>query len=357
VEEPEADRHLLLHAAGEGLRQVVPLVGENRIITSYGLGHVKRTRFEGLNAMIDQARLREEKIDAFHVGFVLGPRLNACGRMGHARDALRLLTTARGSEAREIAAFLNNENERRRKTERAIYNEAVAMVESRGFDSDDRRAIVVASENWHAGVIGIVASRLVDAFSRPAIVLNIESGEAHGSARSVTGVAMHEALETCRDLLDSFGGHAMAAGMRLASDNVDALRDRVVAYCNDLIGPDDLVGMLDVDADCSIADLSVELIQQIRQLAPFGRANPAPLMCLRDAVLDQQATRVGREGMHLRMLLRQGSRVVQTIGFGLGELAPQLPHGARVDIVFEPKVGTWQGQLRMEMFVKDVRLV
>jgi len=251
---------------------------------------------------------------------------------------------------------LTRENERRRSTEREIVNLATDMVESNGYASEDSRAIVVAGEGWHAGVVGIVASRLVDKFNRPAVVMNIDNGEAHGSARSVLGIAMHEALEHCSEYLDSFGGHAMAAGMRLRSQHIDAFRDRLTGYCNERLKANDLVGTLEIESDCGIDDLSTKLFHQIRQLAPFGRANPAPLLCLRDAVLDQQATRVGREGMHLRMLLRQGDQVVQTIGFGLGDLAPKLPHGARVDVVFEPKLGSWQGRVRMEMFVKDVRL-
>ncbi len=160
---------------------VVPLVDENRILTVYGLGRAKQTRFEGLNAMIDAARLRDEKIDAYHVGFVLGPRLNACGRMGHARRAVHLLTEAEGEEARELAEFLTEENDRRRATERAIFTEAEQMVREHEYDAEHTRAIVVGKENWHPGVIGIVASRLADRFVRPVVMLNYDNGSAHGS--------------------------------------------------------------------------------------------------------------------------------------------------------------------------------
>ena len=358
---PENHRTLLLDvlslAALGTVADVMPLVDENRVLVRYGLGQIKRTRIEGLAAMIEEAGLHGERISAYHVGFVLGPRLNACGRMGHARDAVRLLTEARGAEARDIASFLNQENNRRRETERAIFAEARAMVEAAGLDQPHRRAIVLAKEGWHAGVVGIVASRLVEAFTRPAILLNIDGDEAHGSARSVDGVSMHRALDVCGEYLRSYGGHAMAAGLRLDAANIEPFRERFIEHVNGLLSPDDLTGTLDIDASADLSDVSVSLIEQLEQLAPFGRANPSPVFVAGGVTLAQPAQRVGREGSHLSMVLRQNGCTIRGIGFGLGDLAEVLPCGAEVDIAFRAKISMWQGLRRAELHILDVRFL
>ncbi len=361
---PEAFKQLLLdllsYVALGTVADVVPLVDENRVLATYGLGQIKRTRFVGLNALIDASRLRDEKIDSYHVGFILGPRLNACGRMGHAERAVQLLTTENAEEAATIANFLTTENDRRRSTEKAIFQEARQMVVDAGYNSPDHRAIVLGKEGWHPGVVGIVASRLVDEFARPVVVLNYRDGddgpEAHGSARSVDGVSIYDAIDHCAAMLDSFGGHAMAAGLRMKAQQVEAFRSRIVAFVNDKLRPDQLVHTLDVDAFCTLDHVSVELFEQIDRLAPFGRANPRPLLCARGVQTERQAWQVGKGGDHLRMVLRQGRRLISAVGFGLGDLATQLPAGVTLDVVFEPKLSWWDGRKRAEMHVKDLRL-
>ena len=357
VPEPMRDllMDLLSFAALGTVADVVPLVGENRVITSYGLGQIKRTRFAGLNAMIDAAKLRSETIDAYHVGFVLGPRLNACGRMGHAEDAVRLLTVADDAEAAKIATFLTQQNERRRAAERAIFSEAREMVCQRGADQPDCRAIVLGKEGWHQGVIGVVASRLVDAFARPAVVLSIENGEARGSARSVDGVSICRALEHCQAHLSSHGGHDMAAGLRLPADAVEAFAEALVAHVNGLLSPDDLVPALDLDAHCALGDVTLEMVGQLQRLAPFGRGNPAPLLCVRGVRMAYPPRRVGNNGAHLKFTVAHQGRFVNAIAFGLGDLAGQLPAGTDLDVAFEPTINSWQGRRTAEMQVKDVK--
>ncbi|MAE64241.1 MAG: single-stranded-DNA-specific exonuclease RecJ [Phycisphaeraceae bacterium] len=355
---PQTYRDLLLDllsfAALGTVADVVPLVDENRIITWFGLGQIGRTRFPGLNALIRAAKLDQKKIDSFHVGFVLGPRLNACGRMGHAEQAVRLLTDADETESRDTADFLTSENERRRTTELRIFEQAEQMVREHGLDGADSRAIVLAQEGWHPGVIGIVAARLVDAFARPVIMLNIEGDEAHGSARSVDGVAIHEAIGHCADLLRSFGGHAMAAGLRLDAANVEPFRRAFTEYVNRQLEASDLFHTIRITAETTLDEMSTDMIDQIRRLTPFGRGNPNPLFTTR-ARLEGPAQRVGSGGNHLRVPLRQGRRVVYGIGFGLGDLADDLPSGSDLEVAFEPKVSTYQGQRRPEVHVKDVR--
>ncbi len=345
---------LLSLAALGTVADVVPLMDENRVITRFGLGRIKFTRFVGLNALIDAAGLRDEKIDAYHVGFVLGPRLNACGRMGHAARAVHLLTRAEPQEAAQIAEFLTHENNRRRATEREIFEEARQMVIESGFDHEDRRAIVIGKEGWHAGVIGIVASRLVERFSRPVVILSVDNGEAHGSARSVEGVCIHEALAACAEHLTTFGGHAMAAGVRLATANIEAFREALIAKVNTLLQPDDLAPVVRIDAECRLADMEAGLVQQLLDLAPFGRGNPDPTLCLRDVRIARLPMRVGNEGAHLRFAVTDGTRVVNAIAFGQGDLAEQLAPGVRVDLAFEPKLNTWGGRSSAELNVVDV---
>ena len=346
---------LLSYVALGTVADVVPLVGENRVLTVFGLGAIKQTRFAGLNAMIDAARLRDERIDAYHVGFVLGPRLNACGRMGHAREAVRLLTTDDANEAAELASFLTKENDRRRTTERAIFDEAKQLVHDQGYDSADHRALVLAKENWHPGVIGIVASRLVEQFARPVVMLNCDNGTAKGSARSVPGIHMHEAFTACSAHLAGFGGHEMAAGLSLPSDNIDAFRQALVDYVNARLSPEDLTGLVEVDASVSLVGCKLSLFDQLMRLAPFGRGNPSPRLLVENAVLDQPPQRVGQEGKHLSLIVRQGQTRTKAIGFQMGELADGLAAGERLDLVFEPKVNTYRGSRKPELHLIDLQ--
>jgi single-stranded-DNA-specific exonuclease len=354
---PETFKQLLMdllsYVALGTVADVVPLIEENRVLTIFGLGRVKQTRFAGLNAMIDAARLRDEKIDAYHVGFVLGPRLNACGRMGHAREAVRLMTTDDENEARELASFLTKENDRRRSTEKEIFQEAKQRVTEAGYDATDHRAIVLADERWHPGVIGIVASRLVDAFARPVVMLSCDNGKAKGSARSVDGLHIHQAFTACQQHLSGFGGHAMAAGLSLPTEEIDAFRQALVQYVNRYLGPEDLVGVLQVDGTIDLNRCGLQLFDQLARLAPFGRGNPTPHLMLENVQLDRDAERVGQQGKHLSLLLKQGGTRLKAIGFQMGDYAEQLPAGVTLDVVFEPKVNTFRGTRRPEIHVLD----
>ena len=360
---PDTYRSLLLnllsYVALGTVADVVPLVDENRVLTIYGLGQIKRTPFVGLNALIDASQLRSENIDAYHVGFVLGPRLNACGRMGHADQAVRLLTEVSPEEASQIAKFLTRENNRRRHVEKTIFEEAKKMVTQAGYDADDSRAIVLGKKGWHPGVVGIVASRLVDTFARPVVVLNFDADSsqqatAHGSARSVTGVSICEAFDHCADMLDSYGGHAMAAGLRMSLDRVEEFRTRLIDYVNRRLSSDDLIGTLEIDAVCALQNINLTLFDQIYALAPFGRGNPSPILCIRGVTTERPAQQMGQHGRHIRLVLRQGQRLVWAVGFGMGHLASRLPAGVTVDIVFEPKISTWQGRRRPELHLRDI---
>jgi len=336
------------------IADVVPLVDENRVIAIFGLQRIKHTPWIGLNTLIDASRLRDEKIGSYHVGFVLGPRLNACGRMGHAKEAVRLLTDAPPDEAQRIAEFLNRENDRRRATERTIFDAARQRVAELGYHDDSIRAIVLADESWHAGVVGIVCSRLVERFGRPAILLSVADGEAHGSGRSIEGYNLHEALTCCAEHLTTFGGHAMAAGMRLPAEAVEPLREALVAHAFEHIHVDELTPMIDIDAEVSASGLTVDLARQIQMLEPFGRDNPAPRVLLCGVKLAQAARTMGREARHLSMLVTAGRATLRCVAWSMGRLADELPAGRVIDLVGEPQINAYRGRTSVELRVIDL---
>ncbi|MGB0766494.1 MAG: single-stranded-DNA-specific exonuclease RecJ [Phycisphaeraceae bacterium] len=358
---PDAYRRLLLDllafAALGTVADVMPLTGENRVITKFGLERISHTFNPGLNALIDASNLRSEKIDSYHIGFVLGPRLNACGRMGHAKEAVELLTVATGERAKELAEYLHDVNDERKATERQITAQATQMVLDLGYDDDQSRAIVLAHEDWHPGVVGIVASRLVERFCRPVVILCIDAatGTAKGSARSVNAVNLHAAIQACDAHLTTFGGHAMAAGLSLPADHIDAFRRALVEEVNSRLGVDDLVQDLRIDADVALESCSVRVFGLVKSLAPFGRGNPKPRLMIRRLTLDRPAQRMGSAGKHLSMLLRSGTRTIRAVAWNMGDRADDLPAGCAVDVVFQPAINEWRGNTSAELHVIDVR--
>jgi len=362
---PDAYRKLLLDllafAALGTVADVMPLVGENRAITTFGLQRISYTQCEGLNALIDASNLRSEKIDSYHIGFVLGPRLNACGRMGHAKEAVELLTTAQGERAKELAEQLHQANEDRRATERDIVEQATQMVLDAGYDQPGTRAIVLAHEDWHPGVVGIVASRLVERFCRPVVLLCIDASAktAKGSARSVDDVNLHDAINACSEHLTKFGGHAMAAGLSLPVSNIDAFREALVQQINTVLDAEDLVQRIRIDADIELGDCTIEVFRLVQSLAPFGRGNPKPRLICGRLTLDRPAQRMGAAGKHLSMQLRSNSpgtpRSIRAVAWNMGERADTLPAGCVVDVVFQPSINEWRGNRSAELHVMDLR--
>ncbi|MEM9881842.1 MAG: single-stranded-DNA-specific exonuclease RecJ [Planctomycetota bacterium] len=359
---PDATRKLLLdllaYSALGTVADLVPLVGENRVITVFGLQRVKDTPFDGLNALIDAAELRTEKIGASAVGFRLGPRLNACGRMGHAREAVSLLTDASPVRAAELARFLCEQNDERRAVERRTLEQARARIEDGGHADDGRRVIVLADEGWHPGVLGIVASRLVETHHRPVVLLGIDpaTGVAKGSGRSVEGVDLHAAMTACGRHCTKFGGHAMAAGLTLPADAIDAYRDDLIAAVNDVLPIERLAATVTIDADVSLGECGMPLFDVLQRLAPFGRSNPRPRLRLRGATVARTAERMGSFGKHLRVTLRDDAgHAVRAVGFNLGDRAEELPAGATIDAVFEPGVNEWRGVRQPELKLIDLR--
>jgi len=353
---------LLAFAAMGTVADVVPLVGENRVLTRFGLGRISESPFVGLRALVDASGFAGEKIDTERVGFALGPRLNACGRMGHAREAVDLMLTDDLEEAERIAHELTKLNDQRRKTEREIVEAAAERAETLGMTGPDRRAIVLADPEWHPGVVGIVCSRLVEKFGRPTILLQHNEAEAScsGSGRSIDGFNLHAGLEACSEHLSTFGGHDMAAGMRLAAGSLDAFTEAFVTHANERLAPDDLIPTIGYDTSATLEELSGAAVRSLLRLAPFGRSNPRVSLRVDGVRLSEAPRIMGQRGDHLALRLESGSGVnrsaLRVVAWGWGEHAPKLIQGSTVDVVITPKLNTWNGQTKVEAELRDLNI-
>lgn len=340
---------------------VVPLVDENRVLTRFGLGRVKNSPFVGLKALVQASGLAGDDIDTERVGFVLAPRLNACGRMGHASEALELMLTDDPIRAHQIAGELTRLNEQRRRTERQIVEQACELAERAGMTGSDRRAIVLAHEDWHPGVVGIVCSRLVEKFARPTILMQRQDELCVGSGRSIDGFNLHGALCDCAEHLVGFGGHDMAAGVKVTPDRLDRFVEHFIERANRLLSPDDLVRTIEYDCDGCVGDLSIRDIQRLEMLAPFGRENPHVRVRLRGVRVNSAPRTFGNNARHLSVeLCDEGggyARGVRAVGWNWAEHAAHLPAGSRIDAVVTPKLSTWNGRSRIEAELHDVMIV
>ncbi|MEZ4412376.1 MAG: single-stranded-DNA-specific exonuclease RecJ [Gemmatimonadales bacterium] len=333
--------HLLDYVALATVADVVPLQGENRVLVQQGLKVLMRSRWVGLRALIRSAGLDGKSIRAGQLGFVLGPRLNAVGRIGDAKDGLRLLLTDDEAEAKRLADQLEVQNAERQALDQAILEEAIEQVETNGrLDSD--AAIVLAAEGWHAGVIGIVASRLVERYGRPAFMIAFgeeASAMGKGSGRSISRFHLRDALTACDDLLERYGGHRMAAGLTIHRDRLDAFRERFVAEANRLLQRDDLVPEQRVDVVLGLEEATPELESLCQYLEPCGMGNPGPVFAVRGAWLDG-AREVGKG--HLKGVLRSGGASLEAIGFGMFDRAPAPSES--VDVAFKLETNSYRGR-------------
>jgi single-stranded-DNA-specific exonuclease len=315
--------HLLDLVALATIADVVPLVGENRILVRHGLRLLSQTRWPGLQALIDAAGLAGRPVRAGQVAFILGPRINAAGRVGDASEGLSLLLTDDPREAARLAEQLERHNADRQDLDQRILREAVELVEQ-GTDLSRDVAFVLASEGWHPGVVGIVASRVVERYGRPTFLIGFEDGIGKGSGRSISRFDLHSALVECADLLDRFGGHRMAAGVTVRQDQLEAFRERFQQVARQRLHPEDLGPEQRVDLQVNLAELTEDLERLLRHLEPCGMGNPAPVLGIRGAEFHQP--RVVGSG-HLKGLLRHGGTSLDAIGFQLAERVPWLGQG------------------------------
>jgi single-stranded-DNA-specific exonuclease len=339
------------------LADVVPLVGENRILAKLGLAMLSKGPHKvGLRALLEGCGLLGKEIDSYHIGFVLAPRVNAAGRMSTPDIAARLLLAsdeAMAAEARELAEQLNSENLRRQQEEAEIVTAARHTVET-DIEIGSRTVIVVAGHGWHRGVIGIVASKLVDHFHRPAIVLSIDGDTAHGSCRSIPSFNMLAALESCAQLMVKFGGHKQAAGLTIEAARIRELRARVNDFADDRLGPDDLRPRLWIDGALAFKTLDAQVASELTLLAPYGAGNPNPIFrASRVEVVD--GPRVLKE-RHLKMAFKQDGRVMRGIAWRARERESFVSdHRRAIDLAFSVEQDTWNGDRYLQLSVADFR--
>ena len=367
--EPQRTRLLELfgYAALATIADVVPLVGENRVIVSEGLKLVPHCTHPGVRSLLDACGFKGPalSLSVRDVGFRIGPVLNAAGRLGSAEEALALVTTASETEAPRIADELVKLNRRRQDLCKATTEEAIRLVTERGFDSPDRRAIVLAEEHWDPGLVGICCSRLAERFGRPVILMQKGETACRGSARSVPGFSVHQALVDCAARMDAgevgddamvFGGHEAAAGLTVSTARYDEFVECFVEHANARIGPDELMPAVEVDLVARLDEVNASVIRRIEQMGPFGAGNPHPRLIL-EAVKVMQPVKMGKTGQHLKARISSGGRSEQAVWWQSAHLLEDFQAvsgpGHLVDLIVEPKINRWNDREDVQFEIKD----
>jgi single-stranded-DNA-specific exonuclease len=355
----DAFREFLIAATGLAalgtIADVVPLVGENHVLASFGLRALAGSRHPGLTALLEAAGLTDKPLDADHIGFILGPRLNAAGRLGHAREVVELLTTAGPDAALAIARELDRQNRRRQELEKEILDQADAQA-AQVFDPQRDAAIVLSGAGWHTGVIGIVASRLVEKYYRPTILIGTSEGHAQGSGRSIPGFHLYQALAACDKHLTNYGGHAMAAGLRLDEASVPAFREAFLAHAAGTLARDQLTARLTVDAEIALPQVTLDTVRLLEKMGPFGAGNPRAVLAIPTVRLAAPPRRIGRQGEHLSMTLTQSGHARRAVGWNLGHLADTLGRAGACGVAFTCRVSDFSGPPQAELHLKDLWL-
>jgi single-stranded-DNA-specific exonuclease len=347
----EFDLRPLLDLVALGtIADIVPLIGENRILVSAGLERLNKTQRPGIVALKKVAQ-SPEKLGAYDVGFQLAPRLNAAGRLETAEDALHLLLAKDSTEATPLAQNLDSRNRERQKIERGIVEEVSGVVRSK-FNPQTDFVIVEGQLLWHIGVVGIVASRVLQEFYRPTIIIGGENGEMRGSGRSIAGFDLAAALRECDDLLLRHGGHAMAAGLSIASEKIDLLRQRLNEIARHRLRPEDLQPPLRLDAEVGLDEMNFDLLAELDRLKPTGQGNPAVQFCARNLSHQRPLQRMGAQKQHVKMWVTDGMTAHEAVWWNGGEKT--LPVG-KFDLAFAPQVNQFNGNRTVQLKVLDWR--
>ena len=333
------------------IADVAPLRGENRVLAKCGLKLLNETKSIGLSALIRAAGLDRKRITAGRVGFILAPRLNAAGRVGSAMRGVELLLAPDEATANPIARELEELNGHRQQLDREVLEQARDMV--RALDLEQTYGIVLAAEGWHPGVIGIVASRIVEEFGRPTILVALEGNEGKGSGRSISAFDLHAGISRCRELLLRFGGHRSAAGVTVARDRVAEFAERFNAVALETLTPADLVPELRADLEVELQDVTDRLEELLRHVEPCGIGNPAPVLVARGVRVAAAPKTVGKDG--LRVQLHQNDTALTALGWGMAWRAPELTAGAIIDVAFRLERDEWSGDSRLQARLADFR--
>lgn len=341
-------------AAVGTIADVVELMDENRVIAEYGIRQLPKSRNCGLLALQNVAGLTGKPFNSTSVAFMLAPRLNAVGRLEHAGEAVELLLTDDPKQAELLAGKLEETNQARKSVEQKIFREAMELLQENPAWCG-QGVIVLAKEGWHPGVIGIVASRILERFYRPCIMIALdEDGQGKGSGRSIPGFHLYDALKASEQHLEKFGGHAQAAGLSIRKDEVENFRQAINKYANVHLREEDLIPKLSIDLELGISRLSLENAKALRALEPFGMGNEKPIFCLRGARIKQVMTM--SEGAHLRLEIEKNGITAQAVGFRMGALASEMRPEQEADLAFYLEVNSFRGNESVQLILQDIQM-
>lgn len=330
------------------ISDIVPLVDENRVIAKLGLMLIRQTRNIGLKSIIDTSGYT--KIDSNSISFGIAPRINACGRMGKAEDALELFLSKNYNEVSELAKKLNDYNKLRQDTEKEIYENAIKQIEQNKLDKNN--SIIVGGHNWHHGVIGIVSSKITEMYFKPSILLSFEEdGIGTGSGRSIPGFDLHEALTKCLDSVEKFGGHSMAVGLTVKKEKFEEFKkefEQIATNSN----VSEIIPVINIDAKIDFSAINKDMVESLKQLEPFGEGNKMPVFVFKNLKID--SIRALSEGKHLKLTLKEGNTVVNAIGFNIGNLADEYRIGDKIDVVGVLEVNNFNGLESLQINIKDI---
>ncbi len=329
---------------------VMPLIGENRIITALGLKIMNEGRRPGIVALLNSARFKKTKLQAWHISFVIAPRINALGRLGEAREAVDLLSTYSKPEANSIAAKLEKYNKERKKLQEKIYKEALELLGSRNVE--EKTGIIISGEDWHEGVIGIVASKIVEDFNRPTILIAEKGNICKGSGRSIPGFNIMACIKESSDLLEKFGGHSQACGISIKKENIDIFKEafegKVMKTLKDKVTEKELL----VDFPLSLGSINKKLVKNLEILAPFGIGNPTPIFASFDVELAGVLNIVGNN--HLKFSVKDENKYISSIGFSLGDKIDFLRSAGKFSIAYSPFIDQWNGKVSLK--IHDIKV-
>ncbi|MCF7920032.1 MAG: single-stranded-DNA-specific exonuclease RecJ [Candidatus Cloacimonetes bacterium] len=344
-------KYLDLVALGT-IADIVPLNGENRVFASIGLDRLVKKQNIGLNALITLAGLTEKELNASDIVFGIAPRINAAGRMGTAMTAVELLVSVDERESRELAQMIEQQNSLRQQIDQRTFNEACSIIEKKYTNLADTMFIVVSSDEWHPGVIGIVASKLVEKYYRPAVMISFKDGIGSGSGRSISDFDLFQALTHVQDCLDTFGGHKYAAGLSIMAEYLDAFENRISKYMRTQISPEALVPPLRIDSHLELYEINENLLEWLNRFAPFGPGNMKPVFYTEKVTIQGYPYCVGKN--HLKLKVMKDGCELDLIGFNLGDYLPFLKKGSFIDIAFSLEFNTWQGRTTIQGKLKDI---
>ena len=332
---------------------VVPIKDENRVLVHHGLNILKNLEKPGLKTLLELAGLKGH-ISVGQLVFSIAPRINAAGRLGDANRAVELLVTDDQDKARLLAKELDNENKRRQMIQQAVVDEALLKVNAEA-DLKNENALVLANAGWHPGVVGIVASKIKEEFNRPTIIIALENGSGKGSARSVAGFDLYEALTACKTHLDGYGGHPMAAGLTLSNQKLEDFKKAFIDFANERLTKENLQATLTLDSEMALQDITPRFMEFLDKLSPYGPGNMRPKFAIRNVEIAGAPKVIGKTGEHIRFKIRQGLKSYPAVGFGLSNKYEMLITGQPVDIACVVETNEWQGNTSIQMNVRDIK--